>query len=188
MKTRPSHHSATVHEAALAAATAITHHEPHAVDAPPQTLELTAAQKERIRALHFLSSYEITHLRKVSPDVAGAFDGAVLSAVEGSPELGGPARAARIRELIALHDELSDIAAIVAPIARLVGQNLMATDAELARHAGEPLKVAHGLHKSRPDLLEQLAALDRWTRAHHHHNAPAASRPTSPTPPPASAS
>jgi len=150
-----------------AAATAVTAENPHEVDAAPEVLDLTDAQKDLIRSLHFLSSYEISHTPKVAPDVINAFDDSTVTTIEQHPELGGQSRADRIRASKAQHADLLAVAQVVGPIARLVGQALMVVDASLAREAGEPLKVAHALHRSQPALLEGLAALDRWSSLHH---------------------
>lgn len=150
-----------------AVAAAATDENPHEVDSPPEVLDLTDAQKTLIRSLHFLSSYEVAHTPKVPPDVINAFDDSTVATIEQRQELGGQARADRIRALKAEHADILAVAQVVGPIARLVGQALMVVDASLAREAGEPLKVAYALHRSQPALLEGLSALDRWSSLHH---------------------
>lgn len=156
---------------------------PHEVDSPPEVLDLTDSQKELIRTLHFLSSYEIAHTPKVAPDVINAFDDSTVATIGQHAELGGEARADRIRTAKAQHGELLAVAQVVGPIARLVGQALMVVDASLAREAGEPLKIAHALHRSQPALLEGLAALDRWTALHHRGGIATPVPPTNPSEP-----
>ena len=165
-----------------AAATADIHDHPHEADAIPEVLDLSDAQKKLVSALHFLSAYEIAHTPKVAPDVVGAFDDTTIATIEKTPELGGKDRATRIRDARAKHAELMAIVNVVAPIARIVGQALMKTDADLAREAGEPLKVAHALSRTKPGLLEGLGALDRWSRAHHRGGHAAAAATPAVTP------
>jgi hypothetical protein len=150
-----------------AAAVVQTHDDPHEVSQLPQTLDLSAEQKDFILSLSFLSEYQLAHLRKTSSDVAGAFDESTVAAIEQHAELGGKTRADRIRQNKARHDKLTAIAAIVGPIARIVGQNLLIVDGQLATDAGEPLKVAHGLRASHPDMIQKLTSLDSWSRLHH---------------------
>lgn len=172
MSTTKSHaHHATL----TAAATADVHDHPHTTETKAEVLDLTDGQKKLVASLHFLSSYEIAHLRKASPDVAAAFDDVALTTIEKNGELGGKERADRIRSARALHEQLAAIANIVAPVARVVGQALMKADSDLAREAGEPLKVAHALSRTKPALIEGLAALDKWSHAHHGAGRPAAS-------------
>ncbi len=187
MKTSQSHphHPRHVHAPLIAAATAPVHDAPHATEAAPGTGDLSDEQKAYVKTLGFLSDYEIAHLRKASPDVATAFDANALATIENHAELGGPTRAAAIRALIDQHQQLAAIAAIVAPLARLVGQNLMSVDSQLAQNAGEPLRVAHSLHRSVPALLEGLDALDAWS--HEHHGRPSAHPPAPPASPPSAA-
>lgn len=169
------------HKTVVAAATADIHDHPHETTALPEVLDLTAAQKTLVSSLHFLSQYEIAHTPKVSPDIFAALDETTLATIENNGELGGKDRGKRIREARARHEQLIAIANVVGPIARVVGQALMRTDADLAREAGEPLKVAHALARTKPGLLEGLGAIDRWTRTHHKGgHASAIAAPTAP--------
>ncbi len=177
-------HPRHVHEPTAAAATAVVHDDPHTTESPPTTLDLTDEQKATLAGLDFKSAYEIAHTTKASPDVAAAFDAASLTTIENHPELGGEARVALVRKLVDLHNQLVAIAAVVAPILRLVGQNLMSVDGQLAQNVGEPLRVAHALHRSQPAILEGLASLDTWSRAHHNRGTGKTPEPTpNPTPP-----
>lgn len=163
------------------AATTVTDENPHEVEAVPEVLDLTDAQKSLIRSLHFMSAYEIAHLAKAAPDVSNAFDDSTVATIEQRAELGGQARADRIIAAKTRRAELSAIAQVVGPISRLVGQAIMTLDSTLAREASEPLKVAHALKRSQPALLEGLASLDRWSSLHHKGGSPGTTTPATPS-------
>jgi hypothetical protein len=182
-----THHAAThtKHRATVdAAATAHVDSDPHAADPTPDVQDLSTAQKTLLSTLHFLTAYEIKHLHKASPDVVHAFDATTLATIEANPTLGGKAKADRVRALQAQHVQLAEIANIVAPIARLVGQNLLVADSQLAIAVGESLKAARAYAHSNPALAEGLAALESWSALHHgggaHASAPAPTTPTAP--------
>lgn len=166
MATRKRHVSAHHVEPLLSAAATEVHDDPHLQEPTPTVFTLTADQIALIRSLHFLTEYEIAHLRKPSADVADAFDANVLAAITAHSELGGKARADRVLAAKARYEALSTIAGILSPLARIVGQALLQTGASLALEASEPLKVARGLKASQPDLLEKLATLDAWSYDH----------------------
>jgi len=168
-----------VHPVLAAGAVEVSPENPHHTPAPPSVFTLSPAQIELIKTLHFKSDYEIAHMPKTAPDVALAFDDATIAAIEAHAELGGKARADRIRKQKHEYDELSAIASIVGPIARIVGQALLTTGAALANEAGEPLKVSHALAKTKPELLEKLTAIQKWSVLHHRHG-----RQHLPPPPP----
>jgi len=166
--------------AVVAAGAAEVSENPHHTDDTPSVFTLTPEQIALIKSLHFMSDYEVAHARRASPDVADAFDESAVHAIEAHAELGGAPRGEKIRALKADHAKLAAIAAIVGPIARLVGQALLRVDGALAVDAAEPLKVAHALESTRPELLQKLATLDKWSHAHHRH---AASHHRLPPPP-----
>lgn len=177
-KTHSSH--ARHVEPLLAAGATEVHADPHHQEAPPIIFTLSAEHIALIRSLHFLTEYDIAHLRKSSADVPNAFDESVLTAIAAHPELGGPGRADGIRAAKTRYQSLAAIAGIISPIARIVGQALLQTGASLALEASEPLKVARSLKASQPALMEKLATLDAWSRDHHGRGRTPAAAPKTP--------
>jgi hypothetical protein len=148
------------------------HHAHKAADddsnaAAPTTYAFSAAQIALLKTLGFLSEQEIAHMRKVAPDVGAAFTAQVVQAISANPILGGPARAQTITDLLAQQAKLLDVAGVANPIARLIAQNLLSVNAQLAQNISEPLKVATALAQTQPNLLEELATLVAWNQAHH---------------------
>ncbi len=179
------HHARRAHHAVTLAATPHVEDKAHETPTKPATFELSSDQLALVRTLDFFSPYQLAHTPRTSSDVASAFDANALSAIEQNAELGGPARAKKIQELVATHEQLIAIAAVVGPLAALVGQNLLVTDAALAREAGEPLKIAHSLHASKPALAKQLGAIETWSSDHHRkaHSHAHAAQSNAATPP-----
>jgi hypothetical protein len=156
-----------------------THHEEHEVHhdaaadddaanpAAPTTYAFSAKQVAVLKTLGFHSEQQLAHTRKVAPDVGGAFSAQVIAAITANPLLGGPARAQTITALLAQQAQLLDLASVANPIARLIAQNLLVVNAQLAQNISEPLKVANALAQTQPNLLEELATLVEWNQSHH---------------------
>jgi hypothetical protein len=172
--------------ATAAAEVTHAHEDIHETEAAPTVFGLTPDEQAMVAGLQYLSAYEIAHLRKTAPDVEDAFDGSTLAAIEANAALGGKARADQIRADVKAHAELTHVASVLAPLVRLVGQNLLTRGASLGLAAGEVMKVATGLSRSQPHLVEQLATLAAWTRTHHGGRGKTATPATPPaaTPPP----
>jgi hypothetical protein len=167
-----------------AAAVEQLHDDPHQSDEQPTAFDLTPDQVAFLKTLVFLSGYQLSHLQKPGPEVAGAIDAGALKTIGGSTVLGGAERVGEIQKLQGEHAELMAIAKILGPLVRLVGQNLLSVDAQLGRHVGEVLKVATSLKGSQPTLLEGLATARAWSKEHHRHSGAGTTTPATTTPAP----
>jgi hypothetical protein len=141
--------------------------DPHAVDPTPSAFELSADQIAFLKTLGFHTEFELTHTPKTAPDVPDAFKGTALPTIAGAAFLGGAARQADVKSLLDTHEKLTAIAAVLAPLSRLVSQNLLVTDAKLAKHVAETLKLATMKKQEQPHLLEGLAPTRTWSGTHH---------------------
>jgi hypothetical protein len=127
-----------------------------------------------VKTLTAIATNKIARLRKVPSDVRRALSDQVIQAIHDNPALGGPARAARITELLAQQGKLMAVNEVLVPLVQLVSNNLVAVNSELGDDVYEALKVAAALERSQPELTMAMQAAADWSRSYHpaHHAKP----------------
>lgn len=129
--------------------------------------ELSPDQRTFIRDLQFVADEQLKRSARVSRDIPEAFDAKVLGAVSGEPDLGGPARAKTIQDLLERHRRLVEISERIEPLSDLISQNLTVTAAALNEQAGVLNKLAKIFGKGKPQLAKALNATQVWSNKHH---------------------